>query len=188
MHLKNLELEHCTDEELALMAEKDSEAMCILLSRYTRLIRWKASMMCGSVEADDLAQEGFMGLLSAVTAFDKQRKIKFSTYANICITNRMVSALRNSSGLPMPVGDISEPVFEMPDTNAQPDSIVLKREEWADLWRKITSQLSDFEYQICIMFIGGLSYMEIADKLGVSVKSVNNALQRVRSKMRKISM
>ena len=100
----------------------------------------------------------------------------------------MVSALRNSSGLPMPVGDISEPVFEMPDTNAQPDSIVLKREEWADLWRKITSQLSDFEYQICIMFIGGLSYMEIADKLGVSVKSVNNALQRVRSKMRKISM
>jgi len=65
MHLKNLKLEHCTDEELALMAEKDSEAMCVLISRYTRLIRWKASMMCGSVEADDLAQEGFMGLLSA---------------------------------------------------------------------------------------------------------------------------
>lgn len=184
MHLKNLELEHCTDEELAVMAERDSGAMCVLIERYTKIIRWKASVLCGTVEADDLAQEGFMGLLSAVASFDKRHGVRFSTYAGTCITNRMLSVLRRSSSLPTPVGDISEPVFEMPDTNAQPDSIVFQREEWADLWRNIIAQLSSFEYQICMMFIGGMGYSEIAENLEISVKSVNNALQRVRRKIR----
>lgn len=182
--MKNPELEHCTDEKLAVLAKKDSDAMYVLIVRYAKLIRFKASRMSGCVEADDLAQEGFMGLLSAVTAFDEQRNIRFSTYAWTCITNKMLSLMKNSISLPTPVGDISASVFEMPDTNAQPDSIVMKREEWSVFWQKVISQLSHREYQICMMFMGGLCYAEIADKLGISVKSVDNALQRVRRKLR----
>ncbi len=182
--MKNPELEHCTDEELAVLAKMNSEAMYVLIARYTKLIRFKASRMCGYVEADDLAQEGFMGLLSAVAAFDEQRNIRFSTYAWTCITNKMLSLIKNSSKLPTPVGDISASVFEMPDTNAQPDFIVMQREEWSVFWQKIISQLSHLEYQICMMFMGGLCYAEIADKLGITVKSVDNAIQRVRRKLR----
>ncbi len=182
--MKNPELEHCTDEELAVLARKDSEAMYVLILRYTKLIRFKALRMCGCAEADDLAQEGFMGLLSAVAAFNEQRNIRFSTYAWTCITNRMISLMKSSSSLPTPVGDISESVFEMPDTNVQPDYIVIQRDEWSSLWQKIISQLSPLEYQTCVMFAGGLCYAEIAGKLGISVKSVDNALQRIRRKLR----
>lgn len=182
--MKNPDFEHCTDEELAAIAEKNSEAMYVLIARYTKLIRWKAAQLCGSVEADDLAQEGFMGLVSAAAAYDGKKNVRFSTYAGTCITNRMISALRSSSSLPTPVGDISAPEFEMPDTCAQPDSIVMQREEWAALWQKIVSQLSPMEYRICMMFMGGSGYDEIAGKLGISVKSVDNALQRVRRKLR----
>lgn len=182
--MKNPDFEHCTDEELAAIAEKNSEAMYVLIGRYTKLIRWKASQLCGVVEAEDLAQEGFMGLISAAAAYDSRKNVKFSTYAGTCINNRMISALRRSSGLPMPVGDISAPEFEMPDTCAQPDSIVMQREEWATFWQKIISQLSPMEYQICMMFMGGSGYDEIAKKLEISVKSVDNAMQRVRRKLR----
>lgn len=182
--LRNPDFEHCTDEELAVIADKNSEAMYVLISRYTKLIRWKASQLCGSVEADDLVQEGFMGLLSAAAAYNGERNAKFSTYAGACITNRMISALRKSSSLPMPVGDISAPEFEMPDTCAQPDSIVMQREEWASFWQNVISNLSPMEYQICMMFIGGSEYDDIAKKMGISVKSVDNALQRVRRKLR----
>lgn len=182
--MKNPDFEHYTDEELAAIAEKNSQAMYVLISRYTRLIRWKASQMCGSVEADDLVQEGFLGLLSAAAVFDSSRNVKFSTYAGTCITNRMISTLRKNSSLPMPVGDISAPEFMMLDTCAQPDSIVMQREEWTSLWQNVISQLSPMEYQICMMFIGGLGYDDIARKLEISVKSVDNALQRVRRKLR----
>ena len=186
--LKNPELERCTDEELAVIAENDSEAMYVLIARFTKLIKWKASQFCGAVEADDLAQEGFLGLLSAVAGFDKERNVKFSTYAGTCITNRMLSAIRSSSSVPTPVGDMSASVFEVEDNEALPDSIVMQREEWSVFWQDMISQLSNLEYQICIMFMGGSDYAEIAEHLGISVKSVDNALQRIRRKLRRKSM
>lgn len=181
----NPELWQCTDEQLAAKAESCAEAMYILISRYTKLIRWKASQMSGSVEADDLAQEGFLGLLSAVAGFNENRGIKFSTYAGTCISNRMLSALRSSIRNPMPVGDITSPEFEAEDTAASPDSVVLQREEWAAFWQDMISRLSKQEYQVCMMFMGGAGYAEIAEALNISVKTVDNALQRVRKKLRR---
>ena len=110
--MKNAELDRLTDEELAAIAESDPDAMYILIERYTRFIRWKASQLCGAAEADDLAQEGFLGLLSAVAGFERNRNIKFYTYASTCIVNRMLTLIRDSRHNPMPVGDISSPEFE----------------------------------------------------------------------------
>ena len=181
----NPELLQCTDEQLARVAENSAEAMYVLISRYTKLIHWKASQLKGAVEAEDLAQEGFMGLLSAVAGFDENRGIKFSSYAGTCISNRMLSALRSSSRNPMPVGDISSPEFEAEDTGLSPDKIVLQREEWSAFWQDMISRLSKQEYQVCMMFMGGAGYAEIAKALNISVKTVDNALQRVRKKLRR---
>ncbi|MBQ8687981.1 MAG: sigma-70 family RNA polymerase sigma factor [Ruminococcus sp.] len=182
--MKNPDLNHCTDEQLAARAEGDSEAMYVLIARYTKWIRWKASQMSGAIEADDLAQEGFLGLLSAVAGYDANRNVKFSTYAAACITNSMRSVLRTSHRIPMPVGDTSDPVFETEDTAAQPDSIVMQREEWTAFWQDLIRQLSPTEYQVCMMFMGGAAYASIAEELHISVKTVDNALQRARRKLR----
>lgn len=85
----------------------------------------------------------------------------------------------------MPVGDISAPEFETEDTSAQPDSIVVQREEWAELWRNMVSRLSSREYQVCMMFMGGAGYEEIARELGIPIKSVDNAFQRAKRKLRR---
>ncbi len=183
--MKNAELDQLTDEELALAAESNPDAIYILIGRYTRFIRWKASQLSGTAEADDLAQEGFLGLLSAVAGFDRMRKIKFYTYASTCIVNRMLTLIRSSRRNPMPVGDISAPEFETEDTSAQPDSIVVQREEWAELWRNMVSRLSSREYQVCMMFMGGAGYEEIARELGIPIKSVDNAFQRAKRKLRR---
>lgn len=186
--MKNAELDRLTNEELAAIAESDPDAMYILIERYTRFIRWKASQLCGAAEADDLAQEGFLGLLSAVAGFERNRNIKFYTYASTCIVNRMLTLIRDSRHNPMPVGDISSPEFETEDTAAQPDSIVMQREEYTSLWRDMVSRLSSQEYQVCMMFMGGAGYGEIAKALDIPAKSVDNALQRAKRKLRKSSL
>ena len=188
MHLKNPELNHCTDEQLAAWAESSSEAMYVLIARYTKWIHWKAAQMSGAVEAEDLVQEGFLGLLSAVAGFDVHRNVKFSTYAATCIVNRMRSVLRSSCRFPMPVGDTSAPVFEREDTAAGPDSIVMQREEQTAFWQELIGQLSPQEYQVCRMFLGGAAYASIAQELHISVKTVDNALQRARRKLRRRTM
>ena len=186
--MNNSELNHLTDEALAVIAESNSDAMYVLIGRYTRLIRWKASQLCGAAEADDLVQEGFLGLLSAVAGFDEKRNVKFYTYASTCIVNRMLTLIRSSKCVPMPVGDTSAPEFEAEDTAAQPDSIVIQREEWTALWNDMVARLSHQEYQVCMMFMGGAGYAEISKALGITSKSVDNALQRARRKLRRGSV
>lgn len=188
MHLNKPELKDRTDEQLAVMAGSSSEAMCELLARYTKWIRWKASQMSGAVETDDLAQEGFLGFLSAVASFDGERNVKFSTYAAVCIVNRMRSVVRSSSRIPTPVGDTTDPVFETEDTAAGPDSIVMQREEQTAFREDLIRQLSPQEYQVCMMFMGGAAYAVIAEKLSISVKTVDNALQRAKRKLRRRTM
>ncbi len=182
--VNNLSPEQYTDEQLAAVADNDAKAMCELITRYTKLIRWKASRLCSKADADDLAQEGFMGLLSAVAGYDESRNIRFSTYADTCITNRMLSLVRSSSHIPMPIGDTNDPLFETEDISARTDSIVMQREEWSALWKDMITRLSEFEYHVCLMFMGGAGYAEIARELNVSPKAVDNALQRAKRKLR----
>ncbi len=187
INLKEQSLEHYTDEQLAACAAQSSEAMYILIVRYTKWIRWKASQLSGAVDADDLAQEGFLGLVSAAVSFNANRGAGFSTYAAVCITNRMRSAIRKSRSVPTPVGESSDPVFEMADTAAQPDSIVFQREETAQLWQEMIQNLSALEYQVCMMSISGMSYMEIARELKILPKTADNALQRAKRKLRRMT-
>lgn len=175
----------CSDEQLAQFAEKDAAAMYALMLRYERWIRWKANgMCCGAIDAEDLVQEGFLGLLAAAAGFDASRGVHFAAYAAVCIVNRMRSVLRRNQHNPLPVGDAAADCFELPDCSAQPDLIVLQREQLEQFWNILVAALSEQEYQVCMLFLGGVSYQQIARQLSLTVKAVDSTLQRVRRKLR----
>lgn len=92
-----------------LLARNDRGAMETLVKRYTDAVWHQVRQFWGASEPDDLAQEGFLGLISAVCRYDSMRGVPFSAYAGKCITNSIVSALRRCRNLPLPVGTYDVP-------------------------------------------------------------------------------
>ena len=175
-----------TDEELAAMAKYDRSAAAALVSRYSDLILIKSEIFADSQsDTEDLRQEGLMSLLKAMEAFDPERGVKFSTFAEVCIVNRMrtVSAkTRKASAFPESV-EYSEMEDVLSDDKT-PESIFLYKEFFTDLWKNIESVLSPAELKAFTLCVSGMSYKSAAEKLGITEKSVDNAMQRARRKIR----
>lgn len=174
-----------TDEELAAISSDNSTAVSELVSRYAKLIWIKANIMANSAsDAEDLAQEGLLGLLNAISKFDSERSVKFSTFAEVCISNRMRTILDRNRNVPVVEtdgSDISNDEAVLPDT---PESIFIEKEHLSQLYNEIISLLSNREWKIFTLFLQGLSYKNIAEKLNISEKSVDNAIQRIRRKLK----
>lgn len=174
-----------TDEELAAISSDNSTAVSELVSRYAKLIWIKANIMANSAsDAEDLAQEGLLGLLNAISKFDSERRVKFSTFAEVCISNRMRTILDKNRNVPVVEtdgSDISNDEAVLPDT---PESIFIEKEHLSQLYNEIISLLSNREWKIFTLFLQGLSYKNIAEKLNISEKSVDNAIQRIRRKLK----
>ena len=182
------ELDLRSDEELAQLAKTSVEAEGALLSRYLRLIRYYAGRFAQGGEVDDLVQEGLIALLQAIPQFDPAKEKRFSAFAQVCICNRMRSFLRRERNAASPAEDLLEEMEARgelvdPDT---PESILLEREAFRDACLQVMTQLSDREWRILQVLLDGASYQDAADKLGVSVKSIDNAMQRIRRKMRAV--
>ena len=174
-----------TDEELALTARYDKSAENALVLRYLRLVCIKAQLCSGpAADSDDLRQEGLLGLLSAIAAFDPAKGVKFSTFAETCIVNRMYSFIsksrRNSSE------SLDTEMTEMLPAEETPESIYLSKEFYSELFNTIPEVLSETERKVFDLCLSGDSYKQTAQKLGMSVKAVDNAMQRVRRKLRKL--
>ncbi len=182
--LKPVSFEQLPDEELALLVRQSRQAMEVLILRYTDFVWNLVRQYRGGADAEDLAQEGFLGLISAACRYDPIRGVPFSAYAGRCVTNRVVSALRRSRNIPLPVGAADMPPFSLvQDTERTPDSVVQSRLETAELCCTMLNCLSKREYQVCMLIYGGASYAQAAERLHLSVKSVDNALQRARRKL-----
>ncbi len=158
--------------------EKTSE----LISRYIRIIRIKANKMhSNTVEADDLVSEGFIGLLSAIRNYSPE-KGKFSAFANTCINNRMKTAVMKSDNRLVLTEDFD--FDEIEDDNVSTEDLVIRKEQNSEISEKLDKLLSKREKEVLSLYIGACSYEEIAAKLNISVKSVDNALSRARKKLR----
>ena len=174
------------DEELAAMCMNNHDATSVLISRYAKIIWKKAySLTTFSAETDDLVQEGLLGLFGAVSSYDPTRGIKFSTYANACISNKMTTALIKSNQSDKS-NDLNIIEFENDFFSDTPESILLEREKMADLFVRINSLLSEKEWKIFRMYLTGSTYDQIAHQLNQSPKVVDNALQRVRRKLKTV--
>lgn len=142
------------------------------------------------IERDDLFQEGMLGVLSAVKSFDCSRNISFKTYVAECVRNRLISVSRKRSENSVFTSETVslENSADSVDSSASVEDITIGKERFDRILEYINSKLSKKELEVLKLFLSGLSYEEIAERTGTSVKSVDNSLQRVRQKIRHYSL
>ena len=184
------------DEALcALAASGDREAEERLVTRYYGLVRSCARpLFLAGGDSEDLIQEGMFGLIQAIREYDGGKAASFRTFAEVCIRNRLYSALRaaardkhtplnQSVPLDTPFFDgNSYPLGMLRVSSADPEKLVIDRDHVAEMLENTRKQLSEFEAKILGFYLDGLSCQEIAETVGKSPKSVDNAVQRVRRK------
>ncbi len=174
-----------TDEELALLAKNSRSAADALVLRFSRLIFIKAEIFSSNnSDCDDFRQEGLMGLLRAVSSFNPEKSVKFSTYAEVCIVNRMKSYAAKIKSKSCGVISIDELADNMVSTEENPENIYINKEFFSELWEIVYNQLSDLEIKVFERAIHGESYAEIAENLRISIKSASNAMHRAKGKIR----
>ena len=182
-----------TDEALAVSAKHgDDEALTTLISRYVPMVRLRARVFLQpELDEEDLFQEGMIALLKAVRNYRENGSGSFRTFAAVCVNNKLSSALTayfRHKNAPMReyVSLNGERLPEDPalTDGADPEALVIQSEEAKDRSRRIQNLLSLFERQVLKLYLSSYSYDEMASQLGSSVKAVDNALQRVRRKLR----
>ncbi len=178
-----------TDDELVVAArENNHEAFSQLVSRFSPILQQLSQKYRQyGAEPEDLVQEGLLGLLSAVQTYHSGGGATFRTYASVCVRNRMLSVVRRLSGADTRQDVLLEEEGGMdsfPELTAEePEAALIRREEWQLLQQQLQTQLTELEYQVLMLHIGAYSYREIAAKLSIAEKAVDNALQRVRRKV-----
>ena len=172
------------DEELVVCCKDSKKAASVLISRYAKIVRAKAIFMSNTiVDADDLMQEGLLGLLNAIRTYNNN-DAQFSTYSNVCITNKMTTALIKSNRTDIPVDQVDANADEA--DHSTPESILIEKEKTMELDFEISSLLSEKEWKIFRLFLRGSTYDQMARQLNISPKTVDNALQRVRRKLKSV--
>ncbi|MBR4766478.1 MAG: sigma-70 family RNA polymerase sigma factor [Clostridia bacterium] len=180
------------DEALVKLAlSGDDSAMAQLIAVAMPIAGAKAAAQQAKnnrLSAEDLIQEGMLGFLSALKTYSAEKNTSFRTYAGACIGNRIISAVRlhNNTGnysLTSAVSISDEPQTATGETD--PQNIMIERERFEDFRNLIEgSLLSDFEKNVLGCRLSGLSYSETAKRLGTTSKAVDNALSRIRKKIR----
>lgn len=177
------------DEALVCAVQRgDKKALSALILRYRPLAEKTAASYTGvSLEKDDFIQEALLALLSAAYTYTAGGKASFRTYASVCMQNRLRSVLRAEAAeknAPLntyiPLDELSLPGGD------DPEDRLIYEEERQTLFRHFERDLSSLEKQVLICRIEGLGYSEIAKKLHITEKSADNALQRVRGKLKKL--
>jgi RNA polymerase sporulation-specific sigma factor len=192
-----------TDEELITrLREGETEITEYICNKYKDLVRSKAkTMYLLGADAEDLLQEGMIGLFKAVRDYDSGRDASFFTFAELCISRQIYTAIqasRRHKHAPLNTyvslyasaekGEISKEDKSLINaaTEQSPEALLIARENAEALERIIEKELSRFEKQVLDLHIVGLGYTEIARILGKDAKATDNALQRVRAKLKKV--
>ena len=168
-----------------------------IVRRYSRLVRSLAHVHAlQGADNEDMIQEGMLGLISAVRNFDADRGVPFAAYARMCVSRRMQSAVRSASAhkndplnhavsLDKPLSEDLE-AYPQAGSLFDPESFVIGMEEHREQLTRLFDLLSPFEAQVLKLYLHGLSYDEIACATGKDVKSIDNAIQRIRRKTDKL--
>ena len=185
----------CTDEELiARLRAGEREITDYLIDKYKSLVRTRArALYLVGGDHEDLIQEGMLGLFKAVRDYKPWNEASFATFAGLCIDRQMYSAVASSQRQKhQPLNSfvsLSEPVSEQElrlVDEETPEEIMISRENVIGMHERIKERLSKFEYQVLELYLKGYDYTQIAEKLGKQPKAIDNALQRIRSKVREV--
>ncbi len=180
-----------------LSAAGDRQAEERLVVKYMRLVRRcsRPFFLVGGAP-EDLIQEGMLGLLSAIRQYDPKQNTAFKTYAELCIKNRLLSAVKTDSRLKhnplndgLPLDSLLSEESQIPLLaytelfRRTPEEQVLARENKIELQQSFKRCLSPMEGSVLRLYLDGLSYQEIAEQTGNPIKAVDNAIQRIRRKL-----
>ena len=191
-----------TDEEIVTMAqEADGTALEYLLNKYKNFVRSKArSYFLIGADHEDIVQEGMIGLYKAIRDFKPDKLSSFRAFAELCITRQIITAIKTATrqkhiplnsyvSLNKPLYDeesdrtLLDVIIEGRATN--PEELLISQEDLMSIRDKIDEVLSSLEQEVLAAYLDGESYQEIAENLGRHVKSIDNALQRVKRKLEK---
>jgi RNA polymerase sporulation-specific sigma factor len=198
---KMVDYEALADEELVDgVRVGDSEALEYLINKYKNFVRAKArSYFLIGADHEDIVQEGMIGLYKAIRDFRGDKLASFKAFAELCITRQIITAIKTATRQKhIPLNSyvsLDKPAYDedsdrtlldkIPGTRSNPEEIYINREEYDDIEDKISKILSDLERKVLMLYLDGRSYQEIAVDLNRHVKSIDNALQRVKRKLEK---
>ena len=193
----------CSDEEILVCIKNgDLVAMDYLLEKYKYMVRKKAKVLfLMGGDREDLIQEGMIGLYKAISDFEEEKESKISTFAELCISRQIYSAIKTSNrkkNLPLntyvsfyaPVNGEKEEAHPLAIIdriktvyNSNPEEMVIDKERTNMIEYEIEQRLSSFEREVIRLHIAGMKYTEIAGILQRDPKSIDNALQRIKNKI-----
>lgn len=190
------------DEEIVLLGRKgDKDATEYLIHKYKNLVKSKArAYFLIGADREDVVQEGMIGLYKAIRDYQQDKSMAFKTFADLCITRQMITAVKNATRqkhIPLnsyvslnrkAFDDDSEKTFiEMvsEEVVSDPEQLLIKKEEFIGIENKMGEILSSFEWEVLSLYLNGKSYTEIARQVDKPIKSIDNALQRVKRKVEK---
>jgi RNA polymerase sporulation-specific sigma factor len=188
------------DEDIVSDArEGQNEALEFLIHKYRNFVRAKArSYFLIGADREDIVQEGMIGLYKAIRDFRSDKLASFRAFAELCITRQIITAIKTATRQKhIPLNSyisLNKPIYEEDSDRtlmdvistvrvSDPEEMIINREEFGDIEEKMGEILSDLEWKVLMAYLDGRSYQEIAVDLRRHVKSIDNALQRVKRKL-----
>ena len=165
-----------------------------ILELYSPLVRSisldaKRRFSISDSEYDDLLQEATIALYNSACSFDESKQVSFGLYAKICIKNRLISYIRRRENKLFGdfLGDCEDTLSDMSEApESTPEQLIINKESFSELNKRINDALTPFESSVFWLYLGGMSYSDIAEALSKPKKSVDNAIVRIKSKLKKL--
>lgn len=208
MEVKQLDMEysglHMLDDEklIHLVHQEDKHALDFLINKYRNFVQGKArTYFLIGADREDIVQEGMIGLYKAIRDYDKEKLSSFKAFAELCITRQIITAIKTATRQKhTPLNSyisLDKPIFDEESDRTlidviagsrsiDPEELLVNQEKLVDMELKLSELLSGFEKQVLHLYLDGCSYQEISTKLGRHLKSIDNALQRVKKKLEQL--
>ena len=194
--------EDMADEQVVRLAQDaDGAALEYLLNKYKNFVRTKArSYFLIGADHEDIVQEGMIGLYKAIRDYKAERLSSFRAFAELCVTRQIITAIKTATRQKhIPLNSyisLNKPIYEEDSDRtlldviteegmSNPEEMIIDREDLSVIEGKIGQMLSDLEKEVLVRYMEGKSYVEIADEMHRHVKSIDNALQRIKRKLLK---
>ena len=191
-----------TDEQVVRLAQgTDSQALEYLLNKYKNFVRTKArSYFLIGADHEDIVQEGMIGLYKSIRDYNEEKLSSFRAFAELCITRQIITAIKTATRQKhIPLNSyisLNKPIYEEDSDRtlldviteegmSNPEDMLIDREDLSFIEGRIGQMLSGLEKEVLVRYMEGKSYVEIADEMGRHVKSIDNALQRIKRKLLK---
>lgn len=191
------------DEKLIhLVHQEDKHALDFLINKYRNFVQGKArTYFLIGADREDIVQEGMIGLYKAIRDYDKEKLSSFKAFAELCITRQIITAIKTATRQKhTPLNSyvsLDKPIFDEESDrtlidviagsrSVDPEELLVNQEKLVDMELKLSELLSGFEKQVLHLYLDGCSYQEISTSLGRHLKSIDNALQRVKKKLEQL--